>query len=345
LKRSLLVLTALFLIFTLAGQSVWAFSDTKNDPNESKIAELEKQGVLKGNQTGQFKPKDKLTYAEGIALIVRGMGLNIDNLRFIKEPKASDYFTKVNDNAWYAESFIIAFHNGLEVPKDVDPRALMTREQFAHHLFRAISAKGEYAFIELWVGIHDEADVTPAYMDSIQKLLIAKIAELDKKQNFYPKANITRSSAAAWLHDAMKFVKKQTPIPAAPEFPLTGLKLDVKAVNNDVNEVTVSAMAPNPGYGFKIETIWFDSDQAVIHIVPTYPKEDMMYPQVITEVKQVTYISSKYKPVLAEAGTGSASGTTGAGGNGSAGTAGAGVSGSSGADGSADQPVSTQAAS
>jgi hypothetical protein len=330
-KRGLLVLAACLLIFTLAGQSVWAFSDIKNDPNESKIAELEKQGVLKGSKTGHFKPKDKLTYAEGIALIVRGMGLNIDHIRFIKEPKASDYFTKVKDNAWYSESFIIAYHNGLEVPKDVDPAALMTREQFAHHLFRAIVTKGDYAFIEIWIAINDESEISQAYMDSVQKLLIAKIAELDKKQNFYPKANITRSTAAGWLHGAMKFVKETTPIPTEPPFPLSDLKLEIKAVNNEVNEVTVSAMAPNPGYGLKIESIWFDGDQAVIHVVPIYPKEGV-HAQVVTEVKNVTYVSSKYKPVLAETGTGSASGS-----------AGAGVSGSAG--GSADQPVSSEAAS
>ena len=177
----------------------------------------------------------------------------------------------------------------------------MTREQFAHHLMQALLKKGDYAFIDLYVMLKDEAQVNPDYMGSIQTLLVSGIAKLDDTQRFKPKGAITRGDAAGWLYDTIQFVAKNTPIePPADQqpFPLTGLNLSTKAIGADVNEVTVSAQAPNPGYGIRIASISFEGDQAVITVAPVYPDKNKSFAQVITEVKAVTYVSSAFKPVL-----------------------------------------------
>ncbi|GGG09729.1 S-layer homology domain-containing protein [Paenibacillus abyssi] len=302
-KPFIMIVTA--MIFLLAiGQSVWAFSDTANDPNAQKIDELKQMGILNGKNDGTFKPGDNLTNAAGAALLVKGLDLNIDHIRFIKEPKASDYYTNVKDDAWYSNAFIIAHLNGLDIPKDVDPSEAMSREQFAHSLFRAMMTKGDYAFIELYMMIEDEADVTPAYMNSIQKLLISKISQLDKDNKFLPKEAITRSEAAGWLHGAIQFVKHVEPIPPLDEetipFPLYDMKYDVKEINEEVHEVTVTAQAPHPGYGMKINSITFEEGKAIIQIGVIMPDPTALYPQVITELKATTYIGSEYEPVLQE---------------------------------------------
>ncbi|UVI32234.1 S-layer homology domain-containing protein [Paenibacillus spongiae] len=309
-------LSAVIMLLVLAvGQNAWAFPDTKNDPNEAKINELQKQGVIAGEKDGSFKPQDKLTYAAGVTMLVKGLGLNIDHIKFVKKPEASDSFTKVKDGAWYSDAFIVASLNNLDIDRDVDPAAFMTREQFAHHLFQGMMEKGDYAFIEIFMELKDEADVTPAYMDSIQKLLIAKIAELDKNGKFYPKTAIKRGEAASWLHDAIVFVKENALKPdqgTKPEpFPYTDLKLATKAVNEQIQEVTVTAMAPHPGYGLRIASITFVGDQAYIQVEAVHPDKDRMYPQVITEVKATTYVASAFKPVLQDAGTSSSSNGSG----------------------------------
>ncbi|MFC5651634.1 S-layer homology domain-containing protein [Paenibacillus solisilvae] len=302
MKKTLFIFTVVVLMITAISQSVWAFSDTKNDPNADKISALQDQGIVLGSNDGTFKPKDKLTYAAGITIVVKGLGLNLNGKQFFKQPLATDYFTKANNQAWYSESFVIAGENNLDLPRDLDPAAVMSREQFAHLLFRGIMATGDYAFIEIFVDINDQSDIASAYMDSIQKLLIANIVKLDAKHNFYPKEAITRGEAAGWLFDAINFVKENKnnipPVEEQPPFPLTDLAISVKAINADVNEVTVTAQAPNPGYGMRIASLLFDGDQAIINIEPTFPKKDMMYPQVVTQVKAVTYVSSAYKPVL-----------------------------------------------
>jgi len=312
MKKSsmMMLMMAVVLLFTL-GQSAWAFSDTEADPNAAKIADLKTRGIISG-ENGKFIPKGKLTNAAAVSLLVKGFDLNIDDIRFIKEPKASDYFTNVDDNAWYADAFIIASLRGLDIPKDIHPAAEMTREQFAHSLFQAMLTTGDYAFIELFIMIEDEADINPDYMNSIQKIVISKFAELDKDNKFHPKAPITRSDAASWLHAAIKFVETTDPVeplpePETPSFPLYDVKLGTEAVNKDIQAVTVTAQAPHPGYGIKITSIAFKGDTAVITVEAISPDPDMIYPQVITEIKATTYISSQYKPVLAELADGAGS--------------------------------------
>ncbi|WP_063510416.1 S-layer homology domain-containing protein [Paenibacillus gorillae] len=285
----------MLLVFSLS-QSVWAFSDTKNNANETKIEALQKKGIISGEKDGKFNPNGKLTYAAGISMIVKGLGLNIDNIRFIKAPKVTDHFKNLKDDAWYSDAVIIAQYNGLDIPVDVKADDEMTREQFAHHLFKAIITKGDFAFIELHQVLNDEKSVNADYMDSIQKLLNLKIASLDAKQNFNPKTAITRGEAAAWLYDAIQFVQNTPPV-TDPK-PHVEYKLTTEKVNADIAKVTVSAQLPHPGYGLKIVSISFEGDQAFIHIQVTDPAPDKMYPQVVTEAKVSTYIDAKLKPVL-----------------------------------------------
>lgn len=292
----MIVLTAI-LLFTL-GQSVMAFSDVAKDPNADKINALKEKGILSGFANDQFKPDDKLTYASGISMIVKGLDLNIDHIRFIKMPKASDKHPNLSDDVWYSQSIIVADFYGLDIPENIKANDPMTKEQFAHHLFQAMMTKGDYAFIKIYMVVNDEADVNGEYMDSIQKLLISKIASVDQENNFYPTQAITRGVAAAWLHDGITFVEDQPTLEPEPQTPIYDQKLTVEAVNKDINKVTISAQMPHPGYGLRIASIHFDGDQAVIYVEAIEPDPDKMYPQVITEVKVSTYLDSSLKPVL-----------------------------------------------
>jgi len=305
-KPLFIVAIVAVLLFTL-GQTVMAFSDVGKNPNAEKINALKERGILSGYADGEFKPNGTLTYASAVSMIVKGLDLNIDHVRFIRMPLASDNHPNLKDDAWYSSAFVIADFYGLDIPEDVKDSDKITKEQFAHHLFKAMMTKGDYAFIEIFMMLNDEADVDSKYMDSIQKLLISKIASLDKDQNFYPKQAITRGEAAAWLFDGIKFVKEQKPIEPAPEVPAYDAELSVEAVNADVNKVTVTAQMPHPGYGLRIASISFEGERAVLNLEVVQPDPDKMYPQVITEVKVSTYVDAKLKPELAESvGSGSA---------------------------------------
>jgi len=243
--------------------------------------------------------KNTITVAQAVSMLVKNFKLNIDNIRFIKEPQASDYFTKVKNDAPYANDFIIAHLNGLTLDKDVDPEKKITREHFAELLFNSISKQGEYAFIEIFIMIADEKEITPAYMDSIQKLLISKIATLDKDQKFNPKAEVTRGQATMMIHKGLSFVKKNTPvepIPGGDGSVDTKVTVSTTAVNKDINKVTISwGEKPNPGYQISIEKIEFKGETATVYYKLHYPDPDKMYIQMVVEPIAEAFVSSKLR--------------------------------------------------
>lgn len=248
---------------------------------------------------GQYKSTHKITSASAISQIVKTVGLNLDHVRFVKQPKASDTFKKVKDNAWYAQAFVIANYYGLDIPKDINPSAKVSREQFSHWLYKAITAKGNYYWTMMLYDIKDSKDINSAYMNSIQSLLNAGIAQLDKNKNFRPSDSITHGEAADMLERTAKFIKGNEPDqPSRGNLYDVGLTSD-KMANGDVLKVTVSAMAPHPGYGIEVSNVEYKDGKVVISY-RVIPPGKGIYPQVITEVKAVTYIPSNYQPVLGE---------------------------------------------
>lgn len=287
------------IVFTLMfGGTASAFSDIKGDKEQKAIENLEKRGIIKGDFHGRYYPAQKLTGASAVSLIVQTLDLNFDTIRFIQMPKASDYYTKVNDNAWYAQAFIIANYYGLDIPKDINPAAKVTKEQFSHWLYKALSTKGEYAWTMQYLSINDEKQINKDYMSSIQALLKAKIATLDKKGNFGPKQPVSRSEAAGMLDRTLQFIKDNQPVVNPAPGSLYDFGLNTDKISSDVTKVTITAMAPNPGYGLEVSSISFKDGKAVIDYRVVTPQPGQFYPQVISEVKAVTYIPAGYQAVL-----------------------------------------------
>ena len=72
---------------------------------------------------------------------------------FIKEPPASDNFTNIPNDAWFAQSFVIAHLHGLPLDKDIKPGVPMTREHFVDLLMHAVYTKGDYAWIKIFMNV------------------------------------------------------------------------------------------------------------------------------------------------------------------------------------------------
>ncbi|WP_156926571.1 S-layer homology domain-containing protein [Cohnella panacarvi] len=250
--------------------------------------------------TGAKAKPNSITVSSAVSMIVNGLHLNIDNIRFIKEPKASDYYTKVKDSAPYAYDFIIAQFTGLELPKDIDPNAYVTREQFAKWLYGGLSSTGEYAWIEIFVDLKDANKVSKGYMDSIQKLLIAGIASTDSHNRYWPKMDVTKPQAERMVKKAAAFAEQHHPAPNPEIGILSDVKLNVEKYADGVDRVTVSAQVPHPGYGLDIASVDFVQGTAVISYRVVQPDPTALYPQVISEAKAFAFIPTGTKASLGE---------------------------------------------
>ncbi len=205
------ITTVTLLSFSMGGQLFAAgnpFKDIDNVNGKDKIISLKSQGLIKGVSASQFLPSSKVTTAQGIQFISGGLQLSLAAIDFNIAPVASNLFSNVKDKAWYAEAFINAYYNGIELPKDIDPSKPMTKELYTHYLVQAIETIGNLPMINIVpVDITDETSLNPSYQGSIQRSLKYKINSLDAKGKFNPKSEITRAEAAIMLYNALEFMK------------------------------------------------------------------------------------------------------------------------------------------
>ncbi|GIP23904.1 hypothetical protein [Paenibacillus sp. J22TS3] len=292
-KFSMMLLSLVVILGAAIPASALADVNT-TEPSAGKLQVIQTPG-------GKLDPQGKLDYASAITAIVSHFNLSLDGYNFIKEPKVSDYFTKLQDSAWYSEAFIIAQVNGLSIPKDVQADQSMTREQYANLLSQAIHLSGNYPTIMRYNVIKDGDSITPAYMDSIQYLLNSGVSLLDDKLGFNPKSPVTQSLATRWLNESVDFIHRMQDELEASGAPLQDYTLNSQAMDDKINKITVSAAAPSPGYGLQIASISFDHDrkQAIIYTKVVQPKKGSLNAQVITQVSVTTYIPAGYKADLA----------------------------------------------
>ncbi|WHY21732.1 S-layer homology domain-containing protein [Paenibacillus sp. G2S3] len=211
-KRTLAAITTVSILsFSLGGQIFAAgntFKDIDNINGKEKIISLKTQGLIKGVTESQFLPSSKVTTAQGIQFISGGLQLSLAAIDFNKAPVASGLFTKVKDKAWYAEAFINAYYNRVELPKDIDPTKTITKEEFTNYLVQGVEGIGNLPMINIVpVDIADDAALNPSYQGSIQRSLKYKINSLDANGKFNPKSEITRAEAAIMLFNALEFLK------------------------------------------------------------------------------------------------------------------------------------------
>ncbi len=212
MKNKLLALvSAAAIAFSITANSFalgTAFKDIDNVSSKEKIIALQNKGVVHGTADGVFSPDSKVTAAQSIQLLVRAFDLNLDTVRFIKEPKATDYFSKANDNAWYAEALIIGSVRGLEFPGDMDPEHVMTREEYTYYLINAAENYGQLPNIKLVpTEIADGDKITADYSGAIQRALKYGVTSLDKEDNFNPKDLLSRAEAAEMLYNTLEYLK------------------------------------------------------------------------------------------------------------------------------------------
>lgn len=211
-KFRLFTLTATAVLsLTIAGQSFAAtqpFSDLTNVTAQDKIIALHERGIIHGVTSNQFAPQASITAAQGVQLIVNAFDLNLDFVRFAKEPKATDYYVLANNDAWYADTLIISAVNKIKLPADLDPNETWTREQFTYQLTQAMERHGNLPMINILpTEIGDESELTIDYSGSIQRAIVYGLVKLDAEQNFHPQTIISRAEAAEQIYNALDYIK------------------------------------------------------------------------------------------------------------------------------------------
>ncbi|WP_150268392.1 S-layer homology domain-containing protein [Paenibacillus tepidiphilus] len=207
------ITTVSLLSFSLGGPAFAAgstFKDIDKVEGKDKIISLKEQGLIKGISDTQFLPGSIVSNAQGVQFISGGLQLSLAAIDFNKAPLASEIFSKVKDTAWYAEAFVNAHYNDVEIPASIDPAKPMTKELFTSLLIQGVEKVGNLPMINIVpADIADEDTINPSYQGTIQRSLKYGINTLDKNGKFNPKSELTRAEAAVMLYNALEYLNSK----------------------------------------------------------------------------------------------------------------------------------------
>ncbi|MBX6396387.1 MAG: protease complex subunit PrcB family protein, partial [Alicyclobacillaceae bacterium] len=216
-----------------------------------------------------------------------------------------DYFERVQDGQWYAQAFLDCKLSGVDLPKDIDPHAFVTREQFAHYLRTALAAKGVNPVIPLFYRLFRDGDqIDPKYQADIQFLTYFGVMSVEGDA-VRPKDPVTRGSAATMLSRAALLWMNPDGTWKSGSSDKDGsedeVAFEVRRLNDHLNEVTLTwGEKPNGCYSLEITGIRFQGNEAVVLYRTHAPREGDICPQVVTRPAASTYVDAKYRIRIAE---------------------------------------------
>jgi len=187
-------------------QGATVFGDIEGLKEKEAIIYLHNKGYVNGVGNGLFAPSATITTAQTIQLMVNFMELNLNNVRFIKAPLATDYFENANNSAWYKDAFIITGVKNSVFPNDINPNQPMTTEAFIHYLVKTLELQEDLPMIKvLPQSIKDDAAIDPSYSGAIQRALYYGVMTLDQQGNIHPKRLMTRARAVALVKNVIDY--------------------------------------------------------------------------------------------------------------------------------------------
>ncbi|WP_168121221.1 S-layer homology domain-containing protein [Paenibacillus sp. HB172176] len=180
---------------------VWhplAFSDMSNHWARDVVNDMGSRMVIDGNGDGLFSPDREITRAEFAAIIVRGLGIKLEN--------GATPFSDVTESAWYSSAIhtAYAYHliSGFE-DGSFRPNDKITREEAMVIIAKAmkITKLNEQLSVQLAESIlssyRDASEVSDWAQSSIADCLQAGVVSGRSDMELAAKADMTRAEVAA----------------------------------------------------------------------------------------------------------------------------------------------------
>lgn len=224
MKRNRLFSGALALALVLSLTTVPAFAATFPDVPagywaESYINDMAEQGVFKGYDNGEFRPKNELQGSEALALCAR-IAVETDLRAQIGKDRADDISAIMGDQqSWFRDEYATCLEAGIlsytELKGLYDSGALdngktITKEDFALYLVRAMQLAPMAEHLSSYtLTFTDKADITPGREPYIYLLNTYGIITGTDQNQFQPKSTVTREVAATMLSRAIAFMEER----------------------------------------------------------------------------------------------------------------------------------------
>ncbi len=166
----------------------YAFADLEGHWAASEITSMASQGIVKGDENGNFDPDRMIKRGEFLSLIVRVLQL--------PKTEYSGSFADVKVTDWFAGEVQAALNNGL-IAEDVQfrPEETITREEMAKIVVGAAEQTG-IAGEEKELAFQDNSAISDWAVEFVQKAASYGLINGNEDGSFAPQKNATRAEAA-----------------------------------------------------------------------------------------------------------------------------------------------------
>ncbi|WP_158560759.1 Ig-like domain-containing protein [Paenibacillus contaminans] len=183
------------------------FDDMANHWAKDAVNDMGSRMVINGTGNGRFSPDNDITRAEFAAIIVRGLGLKLENDReAFSDVKSADWYSDAVHVA-YAYDLIDGFEDGTFRPNDK-----ITREQAMAIIAKAMKITNGPAAITMTAEAAEEAlrsytdaaDASAWARSGIASSVKSGVVSGRSESLLAPKANITRAEVAVIIERLLK---------------------------------------------------------------------------------------------------------------------------------------------
>ncbi|MGN0162031.1 MAG: S-layer homology domain-containing protein, partial [Candidatus Ornithomonoglobus sp.] len=173
------------------------FQDLSSVPwAQTAINALASMGVINGRSNTEFDPNSTVTRAEFAKMVCAAFGVQ-------PSTKTTQTFTDVLTSDWYFGYVEAAAEKGIVLgvtDTEFDPNALITREQMATMMYRAINVTGavlKQGTSKTFADAYEISDYAKAPVDALSS---AGVINGVDDSTFAPKDNATRAQAACIIY-------------------------------------------------------------------------------------------------------------------------------------------------
>lgn len=223
LKKMAAVILTLLLILPAAVPTVSAagFSDVTGSWAwaEEYISDMTQRGIFNGYEDGTFRPANKLTAGEALALCARCAGLSTSVKTAIVADRTSEVRGILGTSlSWFQADFAVCLE--LEVLTKAELTTLwqtgaltqpILKENFAVYLVRAMGLdKLADSLVNDAVSFADASSISEKCLPYVYLLNAYGIVEGTEENKFEPQSSVNRAVSAAMLSRVVKFMGEKS---------------------------------------------------------------------------------------------------------------------------------------
>jgi predicted secreted protein len=207
-KAWLVLVLGIFLAIpggALAKPALADFSDVQGHWAEQDINMVSNLGIMSGTATTDqrakiFSPDSEVSRSQLASVLQSTFGLDYGQIRFIKAPVAGDYYSDVDNYAWYANGLVMCAINKIfDSGSSFYPDRPVSRIELARGIVRSFNAKGISVPMVMMMPVYK--DTNSLSQDDMNAMVFVNNTGILKGEGEYfrPDATVTRADLAKAL--------------------------------------------------------------------------------------------------------------------------------------------------